>query len=81
MVIKVNMDKARKLHMQRIRNRRDEVLAQTDIEFMKLLSQGKDTSALTTLKQELRDLPQTLDLESAETPEQLKAMWPDVLGY
>lgn len=34
---------------------------------------GRD---VTTEKQKLRDLPQTLDLTVAQTPEDLKALWP-----
>jgi len=70
--LKINMGKARDIHMDRIRAARDEKLKALDIETMK----GRDVQAE---KQALRDIPQTLDLSTATTPEELKALWPQEL--
>jgi len=71
--IQVDMDKARKIHMDKIiRPMRDKKLRDLDIEQMK----GKNVQEQ---KQTLRDIPQKYDLSGAETPEQLKAMIPDEL--
>ena len=70
--IKVDMDKAREIHMSRIRAARDEALAALDIEQLK----GNDVQAQ---KQALRDIPRKFDLTVAQTPEELKALWPDEL--
>jgi len=70
--IKVDMAKARGIHMDRIRHARNEKLKELDIETMK----GSDVQSQ---KQVLRDLPQTLNLSVAKTPEELKAIWPDQL--
>lgn len=67
--VKVDMPKARQIHMNRIREKRNEKLAVLDIETLK----GKDVQAQ---KQKLRDLPQALDLSKVKTPEELKALWP-----
>ena len=64
-----DMEKARAIHMNRIRAVRDKELARLDIEQLK----GNDVAAE---KQRLRDTPQTFDLSTAETPEALKALWP-----
>jgi len=37
---------------------------------------GEDTGQLNQRRQELRDLPQTVDLEGISTPEDLKDVWP-----
>lgn len=70
--LKVNMDKARAIHMEEIRKRRKVALEKLDIETMK----GNDVQAQ---KQKLRDLPKTFDLSKAATPEELKALWPEEL--
>ena len=74
---KVNMPKARGIHMDKIRVVRDAELAKKDITFMQAVEAG-DTSAQSTIateKQVLRDIPQTFDL-TTDTPIQLKAKWP-----
>lgn len=70
--IVVDMPKAREIHMARIRHTRNVKLKELDIETMK----GRDVQSE---KQVLRDLPQTFDLSVAQTPEQLKELWPEVL--
>lgn len=70
--VSVDMGKARNIHMNAIRKARDEALKLLDIETLK----GNDVQAQ---KQILRDLPQTFDLSSATTPEELKALFPSIL--
>lgn len=70
--VDVNMDKAREIHMDNIRAVRDEKLKELDIEAL----HGADVQEE---KQALRDIPATLDLTTAETPEELKAIWPELL--
>ena len=77
---KVNMPKARGIHMDVIRKARNTELAAKDITFMRAVEAG-DTDAQATIateKQALRDIPQTFDL-TTDTPEQLKAKWPSEL--
>jgi hypothetical protein len=74
---KVNMTKARGVHMDAIRVVRNAELAKLDVPFMRAM-EASDTDAQATIatkKQVLRDIPQTLDL-TTDTPEQLKALWP-----
>ena len=80
MPINVNMAKARDIHMDVIRVVRNAELAAKDITFMRAIEAGDtDTQAtIATEKQVLRDIPQTFDL-TTDTPEQLKALWPDEL--
>jgi len=67
----VDMPKARDVHMKEIRKKRDAKIKVLDIETMK----GLDVQAE---KQVLRDLPAKIDLTTAETPEDLKAIWPNL---
>lgn len=79
--VSVNMDKARNIHMDRIRVARDAKLAALDVDTMKAVGKGDNVArdAVESQKQALRDIPQTLDLTVAKTPEELKAIWPSEL--
>jgi len=74
---KVNMAKARGVHMDTIRGVRDTELAALDLPFIRAIEVGDlDAQAtIATKKQTLREIPQTFDL-TARTPQQLKDKWP-----
>jgi hypothetical protein len=77
---KVNMAKARGVHMDVIRVVRDAELVKLDLTSLRAQESG-DTSAQSTIateKQTLRDIPQTFDL-TTNNPVQLKAKWPSEL--
>tara|TARA_Y100000310_G_scaffold338330_1_gene427663 strand:- start:918 stop:1451 length:534 start_codon:yes stop_codon:yes gene_type:complete len=80
-VIKVNMPKARVIHMDRIRKKRNEELQKLDIPFTIAVERNDKTmmEKITVQKQKLRDIPQKYDLSSFKTPEELKAFWPKEL--
>lgn len=67
----VDMGKAKEIHMDKIRKARDKKLKELDVETMK----GIDVQ---DKKQVLRDLPDNFDL-TANTPEELKVLWPKEL--
>jgi hypothetical protein len=67
--VKVSIGKARDIHMDNIRASRNAELARLDVEQLK----GRDVAAE---KQRLRDLPSTIDLSSAKTTDDLRAIWP-----
>ena len=77
----VDMAEARGIHMDDIRIDRDKALLELDITFMRAVEDGDtdEQDAASTAKQALRDIPETFDLSSASTPEQLTALWPDDL--
>lgn len=81
-VVKVNMPKARGIHMDHIRVVRNAELVKEDITFMRAVEAG-DASAQSTVatkKQVLRDIPATFDITTGvTTPELLKAKWPTEL--
>jgi len=76
-MINVNVNKARDIKKDVLRNKRQSKLEALDAQYMKALEQGADTSAIVAKKQQLRDAPNNLD--SLTTVEQLKAATlPDV---
>jgi len=79
--IKVNIPKARLIHMNRIRKVRDAQLTKLDVTFMRAIeaSDMAEQQRFATLKQLLRDIPQTFDLTKYRTQNTLKAAWPPEL--
>lgn len=76
--VTVDMPKARKLFLDRVREARVRKLEALDNEWMKATGQGRAADAVyvETERQALRDLPQTLNVDAASTTEALKALWP-----
>ena len=78
MPIIVNMTKAREIHLAEIRRVRDRELAAEDINMLQAI-ESNDTGARSRVgkrKQELRDMPQRIDLNAPRTPEALYRTWP-----
>jgi hypothetical protein len=76
-MINVNVNKARDIKKDVLRNERKSKLEALDAQYMKALEQGADTSAIVAKKQQLRDAPNSLD--HLTTVDQLKAATlPDV---
>lgn len=80
LVIDFDMVKARKIHLERIRAKRNKELDRLDKEQIKAQDQNNTVEVvkIKMQKQVLRDLPQTIaaDLESAQTTEELKKVKP-----
>lgn len=74
--IKVNMDKAKIIHMDRIREVRDKELKFLDINILLLEDMEQPVVDQRKRRQTLRDLPATFDLTKATTPDELKTLWP-----
>ena len=72
-----DMPKARAIHMERLREARDAALARLDVEALRAVERDDraELARIAARKQALRDLPATINLESAATPEALKAKW------
>lgn len=78
---KVNMVKARVVHMDCIRQTRNAELVRLDSEFTVAMKKG-DIAAQQVAEEEsqvLRDIPQTFHLDGFATPATLKAAWPPKL--
>jgi hypothetical protein len=78
--LSINMEQARRIHMDVIRAARNQRLADLDAPFLKALEGGElaEQQRIGNEKQVLRDIPQTFDLGTG-TPAQLKGKWPEEL--
>lgn len=79
MAITVNIDKAKEIHKDRIREARQPLLEKLDVEFQRALETGDDTADIVAQKQALRDATALTEIEEAATPEDLKATWDETL--
>ena len=71
MKIQVNIDKAKDITKDKLREERKPLLESLDVQFQRALETGADTSDIVAKKQALRDAPDTVD--SMTTVEELKA--------
>ena len=77
-VISEDLNKAKEIFSDKIREARTPLLAALDTDYMKALEQGADTAAIVASKQALRDAPTAGD--AATTIAELKAAWPACCG-
>jgi hypothetical protein len=75
-VISVNMEKAKDIWRDKIRQARVEPLANLDADYMKALETGADTTSIIAQKQALRDAPALASIDAATTPDELTAIQP-----
>jgi fibronectin type 3 domain-containing protein len=80
-MIKINMTKAREIKRDQLRAERKPLLEQLDVEFMRAQEQGDQAKAdeIAAKKQALRDVTADPAIDAATTPDELKAVRPDVL--
>ena len=71
-MITVNLDKAKVITKDRLREERKPLLEAQDVLYMKAQEDGADTSAIVTEKNRLRDVTNLAD--SADTTDKLKAL-------
>jgi flagellar motor switch/type III secretory pathway protein FliN len=75
-MIPINIESALEIHKTKIRERREVVFKDLDIQFMKALEQGNTTlsTEIGTKKQALRDITD-IDISNISTLDELKAIW------
>ena len=71
-MITINMDKAKDITKERLRQERKPLLEAQDILFMKAQEAGSDTTAIVAEKNRLRDI--TNQVDSCTTTDELKAL-------
>ena len=78
-MIIINPDKAKAIWKDKWREARKPLLASLDIEFMRAVEMGDVTrqAEIASQKQALRNV--TLTEIVGNTPEEIKAVWPDIL--
>jgi hypothetical protein len=72
MAIIIDIDKAKDITKDRLRQEREPLLLAQDIAFQRALESNADTSAIVAEKQRLRDITTLVD--TANTVEELKAL-------
>jgi hypothetical protein len=72
MGITVNLNKAKEITKERLREERNSLLQKLDVDFQRALESGADTSAIVAEKQRLRDITKLAD--QAKTSDELKAI-------
>lgn len=71
-MITINLDKAKDITKERLRQERKPLLEAQDILFLQAQESGADTTGIVTEKQRLRDITNLAD--SCTTTDQLKAL-------
>ncbi len=73
-----DMEKCRAIHRDRLRQARTPLLEALDIEYQRADEQDdlKVKRELATRKQKLRDVTKNPSIDTAATPDELKAVWP-----
>ena len=72
MSITINMDKAKDITKERLRQERKPLLEEQDILFMRAQETGNNTTTIVAEKQRLRDITNSVD--SCTTTDELKAL-------
>ena len=71
-MITINMNKAKDITKERLRQERKPLLEEQDILFMKAQESSEDTTAIVAEKKRLRDITKSVD--SCTTTDELKAL-------
>lgn len=76
---KVNINKAKEIHFDKLRSARTPLLASLDVDFMRAVESGDMAlqKEIAAKKQALRDVTKT---ELPDTLEGIKNTWPEILG-
>ena len=77
-MITIDINKAKEVWKNKIRNARTSALAKLDIDFIKAQEQSNDTTSIVADKQTLRDLPSQVDTANSIT--EIKAVWNELLN-
>jgi hypothetical protein len=77
-MITIDINKAKEVWKNKIRNSRKSALEKLDIDFIKAQEQGNDTTSIVAIKQILRELPSQVD--TANSINEIKAVWNDLLS-
>lgn len=73
----INLEKAKEIHKEKIREARKPILEDLDKDFIRSLEDGNDTSAIVTKKKKLRDA--TKISSRIKTIDKLKESWNETL--
>jgi hypothetical protein len=77
----IDLEKAKEIWLTKYRLARTPLLAELDVKFMRAFEFGNTElmDSIKSQKQSLRDITLT-DLSSIQHPDELRAIWPEILG-
>jgi hypothetical protein len=78
-MITVNMAKARMIWRAKIATVRDERITEMNRLYQVYIDNGIDPAPVVERRTALRNVTQDPAIDAAKTPEELKAIWPDIL--
>ena len=78
-MIKINLEKAKEIHRNKIREARKPLLEVKDIEFQRALESGADTADIVAAKTALRDATNATAIDAASDAVELKQAWDTAL--
>jgi len=80
-IVDVDMVKAREIHKSRMRAVRTPLLAAFDVEYQRADEEedSEKKASIVASKQLLRDVTEDPAIAAAKTPEELTAVWPEIL--
>lgn len=80
--IVIDMPKAREIHKDHMRECRCPLLQDLDVQYQRADEKGEAElkKQIAQRKQALRDVTKDPAIEAADTPEELKRVWPEILG-
>ena len=70
-----NMDIAKEIHKDKIREARQPLLTKLDIDYQRASETSADTTEIIAKKQALRDAPNASDITNATNVDDLKKQW------
>lgn len=81
--VKVDIDKAKAIKLRQIKETREEHLDQFDRLQARHIGSGNTAKVkqIETIKQSLRDMPETIDWDAIKTVDDLRQIAPPILGY
>jgi len=79
-VVDIDMTKARGVWKTKMRTARKPKLADLDTQFMRAMESGADLTTIAAAKTALRDVTKLPGITAAASPEELKLVWPEILG-
>ena len=77
--IKIDLEKAKEIWKEKLRKDRKLIFESLDLEVIKKLEDGKDTSVITEKKQKLRDITNHSRFDKVQSVEELKTLTIDIL--
>jgi len=79
--IEINMEKAKKIHIDNLRSKRKEIFTSLDTDYLKSIEENDvaKTSEISKKKKQLRDMPLDPVFSSAQNADHLKSLIPDYM--